>query len=127
MNELQQYYGNYFQGAQSVAAAGTNAVPANDPAQNPSGTTSGGEQVEKSGQINASGNVFGWWLALIGIFVALTFAVEKFDSGSTFGNVKLSFYNSMVIGLNAVLFIALGKYIFTKFPVPGLGAVFQSV
>lgn len=122
-----QTWGAYFQGAPTVAGTATNANPNNSVSSNPSGTATNGDEVAKSGQINASGNVFGWWLALLGIFVMLAFVIEKFDSGSTFGNIKLTFYNSMLIGLNAVLFICLGKYLFTKIPVAGLGAVFQSV
>lgn len=120
-------WGNYFQSSQTVAGSATNTNPKNDTSANPSGTTSGDVDIQKAGQIAASGNTLGWWLAILAVFVGLTFFIEKFDAGSTFGNVKLSAYNMLIIGVNAVLFIVLVKYLATRFPIPGLGAIALAV
>lgn len=119
-------YGQYFEGQGSTGqsvAQGTSAK--NSPAANPSGVSA---SVDTSGVAEqVKGNSLIWWLGLAAIFIATTFAIEKFDTGSTFGNVKLSFYNVVVIGLNAVLFIALAKAFALKVKVPGLSAVLLAI
>lgn len=116
-------WGNYFEGQGQTSAALAGQQPAaNNPDRNPSGvqgTTDTGKAAEA-----VKGNSLVWWLVLAGIFIALAFLVEKFDTSSTFGNVKLSAYNMVVIGLNAVLFIALAKAAALKIQIPGLSAIF---
>ena len=127
MNENTNYFGNYFQGSSTVASASTNSNPSNDINKNPSGTETDGVDIAKAGKIAASGNTLGWWLTILAVFVGFTFFVEKFDSGSTFGNVKLSAYNMLLVGVNAVLFIVVIKYLGARYPIPGLSAIALAV
>lgn len=115
-------WGNYFEGqGQTSSGAATDSRTANNPATNPSGIQ-GTTDTSKAAEA-VKGNSLVWWFVVAGVFVGLSFFVEKFDSGSTFGNVKLSFYNMVVIGLNAVLFIAIAKAAALKVQIPGLSAV----
>lgn len=43
------------------------------------------------------------------------------------GGVLPSVLNWMIVGLLAVTFIVAGKYLTTKYPVPGLSAIFAAV
>ncbi|WID10855.1 hypothetical protein phiG2_12 [Lysinibacillus phage phiG2] len=43
------------------------------------------------------------------------------------GDVRIGFYNWMVVGLMAILFIVVLKLLTTKFPIPGLTEVVHSV
>ncbi len=44
-----------------------------------------------------------------------------------FADVKPSVLSWLIVGLMAVTFIAFAKFIFTKYPVPGLSQVVQAV
>jgi len=43
------------------------------------------------------------------------------------GQIKLGIRNVVIIGVIAVLFIVITKVVFTKFPVPGVSDIIQSV
>jgi hypothetical protein len=123
-------FGNYFEGMGSVASSAGGNNPrnvVNNIQRNPSGTANEESEVTKAGEIAKSGSASAWWLVLLGILLALSFVFEKVDTGSTFGNIKLSAYNALIIGLYAVLFISLTKVFFTKVKVPGLSAVFLGI
>ena len=125
-------YGNYFQGFASSAyvasgnAAGNNA---NNLQANPSGTVAdkSGSEVQKAAEVGNSGNPMVWWVIMLGLLFGVTFVIEKFNTAATFGNIKLSAYNALIIGLYAVLFISVSKVFFTKVKIPGLSAVFLAI
>jgi hypothetical protein len=129
MNQFERtiQYGNYYEGGgkTSAAMAGGTQRAQNNPASNPSGVASTTDTSKAADAVK--GNSLVWWLIIAVIFAVLAFVVERFDTASTFGNVKLSFYNMVIIGLNAVLFIALAKAAAFKLQIPGLSAVFLAV
>lgn len=60
-------------------------------------------------------------LVFVALLVALMFTAEKIGGeGAEFRNLKLSFYNVLVIALAAIVGIPVIKYLFVKFKVPGL-------
>ena len=84
----------------------------------------GGNGVDSSG---ATQNVLGAWLLVAGVLIGLTLLAEHFSGEQTYGQVKIGFYNMIVITIYAVLGISLGKVFFTKVKIPGLSALFTSV
>lgn len=63
-------------------------------------------------------NVIGAWLVVAGVFVALTLVLQRFSAEQTFSHVKLGFYNMLVIGFYALLFLTLGKAVAPYMPKP---------
>ena len=74
-----------------------------------------------------SENVFAAWLLVAGILIGLTLLAEKFSVGETYGQVKLGFYNMIVITVYVVLGLSIGKVFFSKVKIPGLSVLFTSV
>lgn len=75
----------------------------------------------KPGGIGGQPNLLWAGLTFAIILVALMFTAERIGGESSeFKNLKVSFYNVLVIALAAVAGIPIIKYLFTRFKVPGL-------
>lgn len=57
---------------------------------------------------------------LIVLLLVLMFVAHRIGEQGDFKNVKVSFYNALVIGLAAVITIPLFKLLFTKIQIPGV-------
>lgn len=79
--------------------------------------------VAAAGEVAKQGNPLSWWLALAGLYVVGGYLAQRVGTDGEFANVKLTPYNVFVITLAAILGISMAKFIFTKYPVPGLSAV----
>ena len=74
-----------------------------------------------SGQLGGQPNILIAGVVFAALLFVLMFAAERVGSeGSDFKNVKVSFYNVLVIALAAIVGIPIFKFLFTKFQVPGL-------
>lgn len=72
-------------------------------------------------------NLSPYLLAIIGVLIALRYANEKASDGSPDPEfVGINVFNFAAIGMQAMLFILLGKVAFTKFKVPGLSELFAA-
>lgn len=115
MNEM-LYFGDMFEGQSNNAsqvAQGVKVNAKNAKESNPSAIDAPTQQ-----------NVMGAWLFVAGVLVALTLLLQRLSPEQTFSHVKIGFYNMIVIGFYAVLFIAIGKVFASKTKdVRGLGAI----
>lgn len=106
----------------TVGQAGTSNNQTSMPTQ--SATVSGGAtaspEIENSLQIGGQANpVFGA-LVFIALIVLLSFAAKRFGSVEEFRNIKASPYNVLIISMAAIIGMPVWKYVFTKFPLPGI-------
>jgi hypothetical protein len=100
-------------GDRAGAMSGFPGSPAKEDAQeapgNPAPNTLGG-----SSSLLVAGVVF------VGMLFVLMFAGHALDGEENFKNIKVSFYNVLLISLAAVVGIPLMKFLFTKVPIPPL-------
>ena len=59
-------------------------------------------------------------LVFIALIVALKFVSQRVGSETGFSNIRVSPFNILIVSLAAVIGIPVWKYVFTKFPVPGV-------
>ena len=67
-----------------------------------------------------------WLFALIGLLVLYKVIEEKRGTASEFQELKIGLSNVTKIGLSAVVFIVVMKFLFTRYDVPGLSAIFKA-
>jgi len=70
-----------------------------------------------------AGHPVNWWIALIVLIVALKFAAENGNDGSSFSNIKVGFWNVMVITLSAIVGLIFTKWVFGMYRIPGLSDI----
>jgi len=66
-------------------------------------------------------------VVLVLLLFVLMFTAKKLGEDGEFKNIKVSFYNALVIGLAAIVAIPLFKFAFSRIPVPGLSPWIASV
>lgn len=113
---------NYQQEVYSASAVTGEGKSLAQTAQSGNMTPSQGTGVAGSGEQN----VFGAWLMVAAVLIGLTLLAEHFSTNQTYGQVKIGFYNMIVITIYAVLGITLGKVFFAKVKVPGISTLFLS-
>jgi hypothetical protein len=72
-------------------------------------------------------------MAMIAVIAVGGWALVKFAAGKASGvlgepaSVKVGLYNFLIVGVMAMLFILLMKYVTAKYPIPGLTQAAQAV
>ena len=74
-----------------------------------------------------AGEPVAWWLAIIGVIIAIKFFAEKGGDGSQFANIKVGFWNLLTITLTAVIGLTFLKWVFGIYKVPGLSPIIEAV
>jgi hypothetical protein len=59
-------------------------------------------------------------LTFVGLLLVLMFVGHQLDGEENFKNIRVSFYNVIVVSLAAIVGIPLMKYLFGKVPIPSL-------
>lgn len=85
-----------------------------------------GSVVAPQMQGTVAGHVVPWWLALIVLVIAVKFIAEKNDEAGEFKNIRVGFFNIMVITLCAVIGLTLLKWIFGIYKVPGIAPLIEA-
>lgn len=102
---------------QSAGANNQTAIPSiNGATPSASDSSEVGRAVSIGGQANP---VIGA-LVFIALIVALKFISQKFGSETGFSNIRVSPFNILIVSLAGIIGIPVWKYVFTKFPVPGV-------
>lgn len=110
---------------QTVSQSGTSANQSPSPAGVSAGAASpsqGGAPtpVDHAANIGGQGSAVVAGLVFLGLLVGLMFFAKKVGNSEDFSNIKLSAFNVLVISLAALIGLPVWKYMFTRFPVPGL-------
>lgn len=100
---------NQMPSAAGVSVAG--ATPANGGAVSP---------VDHAASIGNQGSAIMAGLVFLGLLIGLMFVAKRLGNEGDFSNIKLSAFNVLVISLAALIGLPVWKYLFTRFPVPGL-------
>lgn len=87
--------------------------------QAPKAVSNGNPLIERAFHAATLGRPVAWWFAFAVLLLGLMFLAKK-TGAEGFSNIKMSFYNILVIGLAAILGISLLKAISMLFPVKGL-------
>ncbi len=74
----------------------------------------------------AQGRPIVWLFLMIGLLLLLMIIARYTSEAGQFSQIRMTFYNVLVIALAAVIGINLFKTIFTIFPVRGLTAIFMN-
>lgn len=82
---------------------------------------------EQSVTLGGATSIWGAGLTFLALLILLMFAAKNLGEGEEFRNIKVSFYNVMVIGLAVIVSIPVYKYLFSKLPVPGISAWVKAV
>lgn len=67
-----------------------------------------------------------WLFGLIGLLVLYKLIEEKRGTREEFSEIKVGLSNVVKIGLSAVVFIVVTKFLFTRYDVPGLSSLFKA-
>lgn len=67
--------------------------------------------------LGGSTSLFGAALVFVALLVALMFIGRALDGEAEFKNIKVSFYNALVIGLSAAVTLPIFKFLATKQPI----------
>lgn len=70
--------------------------------------------------IGGSSSVLVAGLTFVGLLVVLMFVGHQIDGKDNFKNIKVSFYNVILISLAAVVGLPLMKFLFSKVPISSL-------
>ena len=70
--------------------------------------------------IGGSSSVMVAGLTFVGLLIVLMFVGHQLDGEEQFKNIKVSFYNVILISLAAVVGLPLLKYLFAKVPIASL-------
>lgn len=70
--------------------------------------------------LGGSTSLLGAGLTFVGLLLVLMFVGHQLDGKDEFKNIKVSFYNVIVISLAAVVGLPLMKFLFAKIPIPAL-------
>jgi len=106
-----------------AAPGGGQTVPAASSAP----STAGDQVVAKAFMVGNQGSIVSAFLVILALLVLLMFSAKKLGGEGEFSNIKMSFYNVLVISLAAIIGIPLFKALFTYIPVPGISKYALSV
>lgn len=67
-----------------------------------------------------------WLFGAIGLLVLYKLLEEHLGGREIFAEVKIGLNNFVKIGLMALIFIVIGKLIFTRYTIPGITSLFQA-
>jgi hypothetical protein len=70
--------------------------------------------------IGGSTSILAAGLTFVALLLVLMFVGHQLDGKEEFKNIKVSFYNVIVISLTAVVGIPLMKFLFGKVPIPAI-------
>lgn len=79
--------------------------------------------VVNASEVGKKGSPFIVWMVLAILLVAGGLFAQGFGDKSEFGDVRLSFYNVVMITLVAIVGLSGAKFLVTRFPIPGLSSV----
>jgi hypothetical protein len=65
-------------------------------------------------------------VVLVGAWAIIKFGAGKLKDVLKLGDIRIGGYNFVVVGLLAMVFSLMMKWIFTKFEVPGLSEIIRS-
>lgn len=74
----------------------------------------------------AAGHPVSWWVALIVIVIAIKFFAEQAEDSGEFKNVRIGFFNIIVITLSAIVGMIFLKWFFGLYQVPGLSGIIEA-
>lgn len=110
---------------QTIAQAATGgATPGGRAMMVPGGPNA---DAQKAAMIGGQGNIVIGGLVFFGLVFGLMILATKIGGSDDFKSLKPSVYNVLTIGLAATAGIPVFKYIFAKFPVPGVSAWVHSI
>lgn len=104
-------------------------------AQNPK-AAEGSNQANVSPEVQRAmatallGKPLPFWLLLIVLTIALGWGVKKLPGVSEkedFKDLRVSFYNILIVSFMAIIGITFWKIVFTRFPVPGLTSLVNAI
>jgi hypothetical protein len=72
------------------------------------------------------GHAVTWWICIGIVLVVIKFLAEKGGDAGEFKNVRVGFFNIMVITLSAVVGLTLLKWVFGYYTIPGISAVIEA-
>ena len=101
-------------------------APQGGPMQNDN-SSSGSSTVDYAAAVGLTGRPLNWWLVMFVMLILLMWGSKKLGTDGDFGNIKLSAYNVLTIGLASIIGISFFKMLFTKIPVPGLTTLVMAV
>jgi hypothetical protein len=87
----------------------------------------GGMNATASAGNNVGGSGIAGWVAILVVYLVLSFVAKKAGQAEEFKNIRLSAYNVLTITLAAIIGITLLKVAFTKFQVKGITPLLQAV
>lgn len=70
-----------------------------------------------------AGHPVSWWIALVAILIAIKYFAEWGQEGAQFANIRIGFFNVMVITLAAIVGLVFLKWVFGMYRVPGVSAI----
>lgn len=70
--------------------------------------------------IGGSTSIFAAGLTFVALLLVLMFVGHQLDGKEEFKNIKVSFYNVIVISLAAIVGIPLMKWLFSRIPIPAI-------
>jgi hypothetical protein len=129
---------------QSVYGPGANAVGGTTFATTPTGVQGSSPSADTRNTADLSavpipitqvftglqGSVMGqpltWLFGLVLLLIAFKLIEEHRGGREAFSEIKLGLNNVVKIGLSAVLFIVVTKFLFTRYDVPGLSPLFKA-
>lgn len=92
------------------------------------GSPSGSPEVDRALSIGNQGNAVIGAVVFLVMLLGLMILAKRFGSeGGSFSNIQLSAYNVVIIGLAAIVGVPVWKWIFTRFPIPGVSTWVHSV
>lgn len=75
----------------------------------------------------ATGNVVPWWIGLIVLLVIVKFIAEKNDEAGEFKNIRVGFFNIIIVTIMAIIGLTLMKWFFALYAIPGLSPIVEAV
>ncbi len=76
--------------------------------------------------IKTTGNPLVWWGILVALFIGLMFLGKAVGGVEPFSNIKMSFYNVVIITLCAIVGMSLAKALAVRFGFGGFGQIILS-
>lgn len=93
----------------------------------PGAVEAGTADVEKALSVGGQANPLVGALVFLALLVATMWVMARFGRDGEFSNIKASAYNALTISWVAILGIPIFKFIFTRFPLPGVSSWVHSV
>lgn len=110
----------YLYGSYPVGAQGSNAPAMDDMGSGGMGTAAPvGRAVQNASQDVGTAPATSW-LMFFAIFVIFVWVARKYDSGGSFGNIRLSIYNGIFLTFWIVLILNFLKVLAAKVRIPGV-------